>query len=103
MAAAKPPLIGLNQHPKASLSIRRWKSWASLAGFAVAGWAGYSRGLPLPDMLLRAVAGGVIGYLIGYAAAVTVWRHVLQTQAKVAVERAQEVRRRELARQQGGE
>jgi hypothetical protein len=103
MTAVKPPLIGLNQHPRASLSIRRWKSWAALAAFAVAGWASYSRGLPLADALLRAVAGGVAGYLIGYGAAVTVWRHVLQTQAKVAVERAKELRRRELARQQGGE
>ena len=103
MSAAKPPLIALSQHPRAAFSIRRWKSWASLAGFAVAGWASYSQGLPLPDALLRAVAGGIVGYLIGYAAAVTVWRHVLQTQAKAAMERAQELRRRELARQQGGE
>src|SRR5262249_53336875 len=103
MSAAKPPLIGLDQHPRAASSIRRWKSWASLAAFAVAGWASYSRGLPPPDALPRAVAGGVVGYLIGYAAAVTVWRHVLETQAKVAVERAKELRQRELARQQGGE
>ena len=99
----KPPLVGLNDHPRAARSIRLWKSWAALAGFAVAGWASWSQNLPLGDLSLRAVGGGVLGYMIGYAAAVTIWRHLLQTQARAAVLRAQELRRRELARQSGGE
>lgn len=103
MADVKPPLVGINQHPRAALSVRRWKSWAALAGFFLAGYESWSQTLPLADCALRAVAGGVVGYLIGYAAVVTVWRHLLQVEARLAIERVREHRQRELARQNSGD
>lgn len=99
MADIKPPLVGINAHPQAALSVRRWKSWAALAGFFLAAYESHAQGLAFADTALRGVAGGVVGYVIGYAAAVTVWRHLLQAQARMALERARELRERELARQ----
>jgi hypothetical protein len=100
MADIKPPLVGISAHPYAAVSVRRWKSRAALAGFLLAAYESYGQSLPFADIALRAVAAGVVGYLIGYAAAVTVWRHLLQAQARLAVDRARELRELELARQQ---
>jgi hypothetical protein len=100
MADIRPPLVGISAHPYAAVSVRRWKSRAALAGFLLAAYESYGQSLPFADIALRAVAGGVVGYLIGYAAAVTVWRHLLQAQARLAVDRARELRELELARQQ---
>jgi hypothetical protein len=33
--------------------------------------------VPGPDLLLRAIAGGVVGYVATWAGAVAVWRHLV--------------------------
>ena len=98
MADIKPPLIALSEHPRAAYAIRRWKAIVSLAGFLVAAGGSWWNGVPLPDALLRGLIGGVAGYFVGGFAAVTVWRNLLQSEARIAVQRAQELRQRELER-----
>jgi hypothetical protein len=100
MAAIKPPLVGVGEHPRAALSIRRWKAWASLAGFSAAGYGSYVTGMPLADAAFRALAGGAAGYLVGGIAVVTVWRHLLQAEARIAIERSRQYQQREAARRQ---
>jgi hypothetical protein len=103
MADIKPPLVGVAEHPRAALSIRRWKAWASLAGFLAAGYGSWVHGLPIADSGLRALAGAAAGYLIGGIAVVTVWRHLLQVEARLAIERIRQHQQREAARREAEE
>lgn len=98
MAEVKPPLIPLSEHPRAAFAIRRIKSLAGLAGFLVASLGSWWHGVPLTDALLRGIFGGVAGYFVGGFAGVIVWRNLLQSEARLAVARAAELRRRELER-----
>jgi uncharacterized membrane protein YccC len=98
MANVNPPLIGVGEHPHAAFWIRRCKALSALAGFLIAAWAGNRHGLPFDAIATRGVVGAVAGYLIGGFAAVTFWRHMLQAEARSAVQRALELRRRELER-----
>jgi uncharacterized membrane protein YccC len=87
-APAKPPLVGINQHPRAASSIRAAKSYGAMGCFLLAAYLSYSQGLALADVGLRALVAGCIGYLAAGFAAVIIWRHVLDAQARNAVERA---------------
>jgi hypothetical protein len=98
MATVKPPLIPLTDHPRAAYAIRRAKSLVGMGGFAVAALGSYWHGLPLTDALFRGMLGGVAGYFVGGFAGVIVWRNLLQSEARLAVARAAELRRRELER-----
>ncbi len=98
MAQVKPPLIPLTEHPRAAYAIRRTKSLVGLGGFAVATLGSWWHGVPLTDALFRGVIGGVAGYFVGGFAGVIVWRNLLQSEARLAVARAAELRRRELER-----
>jgi hypothetical protein len=92
MAPAKPPLVGVTEHPRAAASIRAWKSYGAMACFLIAGYAGYSQGLPLTDAGLRALIAGCAGYLVVGFTVVGIWRHVLDSQARTAVQRAHAAR-----------
>lgn len=92
MAPVKPPLVGLNEHPRAAASIRAWKSYGAMGCFLIAGYASYSQGLPLADAGFRALIAGCVGYLVIGFTVVGVWRHVLESQARTAVQRAHAAR-----------
>jgi hypothetical protein len=81
-------------HPRASASIRVWKARGALGGFAVTGGASLLNGAVVFDAGMRALAGGVAGYLAAWFVAVTAWRHLVRAEARTAVRRAMEVRRR---------
>ena len=92
MAPAKPPLVGLKEHPRAAASIRTWKWYGALACFLLAGYESHSQGVPLADAGIRALIAGCLGYLVVGFAVVGIWRHVLEMQARTAVERAHAAR-----------
>lgn len=97
--AAKPaaadarPLIGLIEHPRAKASVARTKSLGGIAGFLLGGAAALLVGEPATQALARALAGGVIAYLVTWAAAVAVWRQLLVAEARGVYERATAARR----------
>ncbi|HUA47944.1 MAG TPA: hypothetical protein VMA77_22090 [Solirubrobacteraceae bacterium] len=84
-AAAGPSLAA---HPRASYQVRRAKGWGGIAGFALAGYFSYKAGVPYFDLGMRALIAGIVGYMLAWACAVTVWRHLLVAELKTAVERA---------------
>ena len=98
-AAADPahraPPRGLRDPPHQGL--------VGLGGFAVATLGSWWHGVPLTDALFRGVLGGVAGYFVGGFAGVIVWRNLLQSEARLAVARAAELRRRELERLQSAD
>src|SRR5215469_6217574 len=75
-------------HPRASYQVRRAKGWGGIAGFALAGYLSYKTGVPTFDVLLRAIVAGIVGYMLAWACAVTVWRHLVLAELRAAHERA---------------
>ena len=70
-------LPSIANHPRALAQVARAKSWGGLAGFALGAYLSYSAGIPVPDVLFRSILGGLAGYVLAWAAAVAVWRHLV--------------------------
>ncbi|HTU84964.1 MAG TPA: hypothetical protein VMF57_05280 [Solirubrobacteraceae bacterium] len=75
-------------HPRASYQVRRAKGWGGIAGFAIAAYLSYKAGVPTFDLGLRALIAGIVGYMLAWACAVTVWRHLVMAELRAAVEHA---------------
>lgn len=86
-SAAGAPSVA--NHPRARFQVRRAKGWGGIAGFAIAAYLGYQAGIPTFDVGERALAAGVVGYMLAWACAVTVWRHLVLAELKAAVDRGQ--------------
>jgi hypothetical protein len=88
-------LPSVANHPRAGAQIARAKAWGGLAGFLLVGVLSWRAGAPVSDTLLRALAGGVVGYVATWAAAVLVWRHLVVAELRaVRSHRAAEAARR---------
>jgi hypothetical protein len=78
----------VSAHPRASYQVRRAKGWGGIAGFALAAYLSYKAGVPTFDLGLRALIAGLVGYMLAWACAVTVWRHLVLAELRAAVEYA---------------
>jgi len=76
-------------HPRARYQVRRAKGWGGIAGFVIAGYLSYKAGVPTFDVGVRALVAGIVGYLLAWKCAVTVWRQLVLAELRVAVERTQ--------------
>lgn len=85
--AAGPALPSVADHPRAAVQVTRVKAWAGLAGFALVAFLSMQAGVPTADALLRALVAGVAAYLVAWACAVAVWRHLVIAELR-AVRRA---------------
>lgn len=94
MRLPRPPLVGLDKVPGATASIRRARSRGGLAGFAAAFLAAKMGGAGLAVALERGLVGGVITYLVVWAAALSVWRTLVVGEARRALLRPRKGRRR---------
>jgi hypothetical protein len=74
-------------HPRASYQVRRAKGWGGIAGFAIAAYLSHQAGVPTFDLGLRAIAAGLAGYMLAWACAVTVWRHLVVAELRAMAER----------------
>ncbi|MEA2481337.1 MAG: hypothetical protein QOJ07_3259 [Thermoleophilaceae bacterium] len=79
--------VRLSAHPRAQLHIKRAKSIGGLAGFCIGFWLGSKAGLPAWDTGIRALAGGIAGYLLIWVAAVQVWRQIAIGEFRAAEKR----------------
>lgn len=97
--------VRLDAHPRAQRSIARAKAIGGIAGFLIGLWLGSRAGLPAWDTGVRALAGGIAGWLIVWVAALQIWRQLIIAEYRAAeIKRAQarEMRRlyvEELAKQ----
>jgi hypothetical protein len=76
-------------HPRASYQVRRAKGWGGIAGFALAAYFSYKAGVPTADLGMRALIAGIVGYMLAWACAVTVWRQLVLAELRAALERAE--------------
>ncbi len=85
--AAVAPSVA--NHPRARYQVRRAKGWGGIAGFAIAAYLGYKAGVPTFDVGLRALVAGMVGYMLAWMCAVTVWRHLVLAELRAALEPTQ--------------
>jgi hypothetical protein len=74
---ADATLPSVAAHPRAGAQVARAKAWGGLAGFALGALLSARAGVPFADLLVRALLGGVVGYVGAWAAAVAIWRHLV--------------------------
>ena len=84
------PVISVSAHPRASHAIRRMKAWAGLIGFVLVGYLSYDAGVVPFEALLRALAAGVVFYVLAWVVAVTLWRSLVVEEARQEGERRRE-------------
>ena len=82
--------ISVSGHPRAAYSIRRAKGFGGLLGLLLVAWLSYRSGALPVDVALRALIGGVTGYLTFWLLAVQVWRHLVVAEARAAAKRLRE-------------
>ena len=100
-ASAMPSVAN---HPRAGAQVTRAKAWGGLAGFLLVALLSWRASAPLPDTLLRAIAGGIVAYVATWAGAVLVWRHLVVAELRaVRRQRAAEAAARRAAAAQRAE
>lgn len=86
---AKSPDAGgpsVANHPRARAQVRRAKAIGGLVGFALAAYVSMKAGVPTDQVGLRALGAGIVGYLLAWAASVTVWRHLVIAELRALLE-----------------
>ena len=89
-AAVSATAISISAHPRAAYSIRRMKGFGGLIGLLLVGWLSWQAGALPVDAALRALAGGIVGYVACWMIAVQVWRHLVIAEARAAAERVRQ-------------
>lgn len=79
--------LSIATHPRAGAYVRRAKGWGGLAGFGIAAFLSLRAGVPADQAGLRAIAAGMAGYMLAWACAVTVWRHLVIAEMRTVIER----------------
>jgi hypothetical protein len=91
-AAVSETAISVSAHPRAAYSIRRMKGFGGLLGLLLVAWLSWRAGALPVDVALRALVGGIVGYVACWTIAVQVWRHLVIAEARAAAKRLQERR-----------
>jgi hypothetical protein len=79
--------VRLSAHPRARRSIAKAKALGGLIGFLLGFWLASRSGLPAWDVGVRALAGGVAGYVLLWLGSVTVWRQYALAEYRAAAKR----------------
>ena len=80
-------VIRVADHPRARRSIGLLKSYAGLGAFLFAGYTSWSAGAEFVDVAIRALLWGVAAYVLVWALAVQVWRHLVIAEVRAAEQR----------------
>jgi hypothetical protein len=85
--AVSATAISVSGHPRAAYSIRRTKGYGGLIGLLLVGWLSHRAGALPVDAAVRALVGGIVGYVACWMISVQVWRHLVIAEARAAAER----------------
>ena len=69
-------VIRLADHPRAMRQIEHARGWGGVGAFVLVALLGWHAGVPTVSVGIRALIGGVVGYMVCWGAAVMVWRHL---------------------------
>lgn len=85
--------LSVATHPRAPGSIVRIRARFALGAVLLVGLVSARAGLGADAIVGRAVLGGLVGYLVGWAVGVLVWRELVKLEFRAAVRRQLEGRR----------
>lgn len=88
-----PKAVSIAAHPRAKASIRRVRAWTALIAFGLVLFLSLSANVGGQEATMRAIAGGLVGNLIGWACALAVWRQIVVQEVR-SIENARRERRR---------
>ncbi len=84
--------VRISAHPRAQRAVARSKAFGGLIGFLIGLWLADRAGLPAWDAGVRALAGGIAGYVVMWLAAVQIWRQIIIGEYRAAEKRRAEHR-----------
>jgi hypothetical protein len=87
--------VRIAEHPRARRQIALAKSYAGLGAFAYVAYSAYTGGAQFVDVASRALLWGVAAYVLVWALAVQVWRHLAVAEVKAAEQRWRERKQEE--------
>ena len=85
--AAAPTAMSVAAHPRAAHAVARAKGIGGLVGLLLVGLLSWKSGAPMLDVGLRALIGGVVGYVAFWALALQACRHLVVAEARAAGQR----------------
>ena len=71
-ATVSETAISVSAHPRAAYSVRRAKGSGGLIGLLLVAWFSHKAGLMAVDVALRALTGGIVGYVVAWVIALQV-------------------------------
>lgn len=80
-------------HPRARVSIRRWRGRAGLLGLILVTYLSMRAGVPPFDSVLRGLAGGLVAHFLAWIVGIVAWRHLVLAEL-IAHREAQEAKLR---------
>ncbi|MEA2323232.1 MAG: hypothetical protein QOD81_3082 [Solirubrobacteraceae bacterium] len=83
--------ISIAAHPRAAYGVKRAKGIGGLVGLLLVGLLSLQAGAPAADIGLRALIGGVLGYVTFWTLALHTWRHLIVAEARAAAQRARAI------------
>jgi hypothetical protein len=86
-------VVRIADHPRAVDGIRRAKGAGGLAGVGLGFLASSGAGIPAAEVMLRMLLAGLAGWMVLWAVAVVVWRHLLEAELRARIIRSMELRR----------
>jgi hypothetical protein len=92
-AATAGEAVSIAAHPRAKASIRRIRAWSALVAFALVLYLSLSADVGGQEAAMRAIAGGLVGNLIGWFCALALWRQIVVQEVR-SVEAARRARAR---------
>lgn len=73
-------------HPRAAAAVRRCKGFGGIVCFLLTAYLSHKAEIPPDQVALRALAGGIAGYMLAWACSVTVWRQLVLAELRAALE-----------------
>jgi hypothetical protein len=81
------PVMSIDTDPRSREAVRRLRSGCGLAAFLAAGLAALHGGLPVDVAVMRALGAGVIAWLVGWWAGLSIYRHLIRARVRAAIAR----------------
>jgi hypothetical protein len=78
--------ISVAGHPHAAAQVRRAKGFGGVSFFLITAYFSFKAGVPADQVAVRALIGGIGGYLLAWMCAVTVWRQLVLAELRAAIE-----------------
>jgi hypothetical protein len=78
--------ISVAGHPRAAAQVRRAKGFGGVAFFLITAYFSFKAQVPPDQVALRALIGGIGGYLLAWMCSVTVWRQLVLAELRAAIE-----------------